>query len=769
MQINEIFLFMIKYTKSLLYLFLFFASVINADVIKRIDISGIENISRGTVLEYLLYESGDDINSDQLQIIVNSLQKTGFFQEININFDDNILSVALKENPTIKYVEFVNFENTDILSDEVIDSLKSNFAIKIGRIYNQSLLIEMVNAIVDLYRNNGYYEFKIDTKLDQDDKNRVGIQLNISEGNQALIESLIFNGNKLFDEEDLEDFFDIGKPDFFILNYFTEKDKFNKLELDAGIEKIRNAYLDKGYLDIRVERPEFEFINGKIKIFIEIIEGIQYRLNAVEITGDKKNFSDEYLLSFFDSQIDNYFSRSTVVKTVNEINKLFLNDGYAFATTKTSFKTIKDDSLKLNLLVDIKVDSRVFINRINISGNHRTQDDVIRREIKLNEGSVYSQKEFNESIKRIKRLGYFSDVNYETRRLKDSADKVDIFLTVDETKTGEMSIGLSHSNKTGAAITAGIKQSNILGTGNTFNGSFSNSDAVEEISFYFSNPYFNSEGHNISYGAFNKKIDAENLDTSSYVLDETGLSLGYGIPIDQNTNLSFNSRISNMNLKCGTSLAIYEPSQCATNKDLDANISVTLSQNSLNDFYFPSDGMKNIISGTLGLPGSDLQYFMIEGSHRSYSPIKDDLVFKFSSRLGLAGGYGGKDLFFTKRFYEGGASSIRGFDFNSIGSKYPNGRPKGGELSFVTSAGVSSKADFLGIDNENIRLSGFIDGGTVSDRYSNFQLDDIRVSSGVEFSWLTPIGPISVFSAFPIVKKDNDATENFSFELGTTF
>jgi len=319
-------------------------------------------------------------------------------------------------------------------------------------------------------------------------------------------------------------------------------------------------------------------------------------------------------------------------------------------------------------------------------------------------------------------------------------------------------------------LNAGISQNNILGTGNIFNAAISNSSAVEEISFYFKNPYFNNDGHSLSYGLFNKSIDASSLDAASYTLDESGFVVGYGIPLSEVSDLFGEIRFSSIDLKCGLDLKnIYEVSQCSETKDMDNNFSFTYSSNSLNDVFFPSDGSINSLTTVIGMPFSDFKYYKIEGRNRSYFPILGDKVFKFANRINFATGYGGDDLPFFKRYFEGGSSSVRGFNFNSLGAKYANDKPKGGELSFVSSIGVASPTDIIGIDNENMRLIGFLDAGAIAEKASLFDLNDIRSSIGLQLSWLTPIGPIGLHVAKPIIKKAGDDTQSFAFELGAKF
>ena len=269
---------------------------------------------------------------------------------------------------------------------------------------------------------------------------------------------------------------------------------------------------------------------------------------------------------------------------------------------------------------------------------------------------------------------------------------------------------------------------------------------------------------------FDRSTDASNLDASTYTINEKGFIFGYGIPIASDSDIFSELKTANISLTCGTDLLnIYEVTQCNSDDSLDSSFSLTYSQNSLNDAFFPTSGTNSRIESVIGVPFSDFKYYKAGLSYKKYGQIFNDKVLKFSTRFNLASGYGGDDLPFFKRFYEGGSSSIRGFDFNSLGPKYANDKPKGGEVSIISSIGIASKVDILGIDNENMRLIGFVDAGTLSEKVSNFNFNDLRSSIGIQLSWLTPIGPIGINLAQPIIKKSEDKTEVFAFELGAKF
>jgi len=741
--------------------------------IDEILIKGLSNVSRGTVLSYLSVEAGDE-TPDEVKInqLSNNLLESELFENVSIETVNSSLVIIVKENPVIKYFDFIDYEADLVLNEEIISNIKSNFNLKPGKIFIQKNLENLLRQLNSLYTDNAFYKAKIKINSKLDEQNRIGIELIFDEGEKALIKQMEITGNKFFEQEDLLSLFDIGEPDLFIINYFTEKDHFNKQDFDAGLEAIINKYNNEGFLDVVISEKNvlYEKTTDSLKILIKISEGKQFKINEITFSGNLLNFDPRTLRKQFTLKDGGSFKRSIVVDGVKKITKLFQDKGHAYTNVTTQIKLIENTDL-LDVAIMIKPDKRIFIDRIIIEGNFRTQDNVIRRELELLEGSVYSKQDLQDSIDKIKRLGFFSNVSYDLKRKLDNSDRVDMFISVIEQKTGEMSIGLSHSNTTGAAITAGINQNNILGTGNILDARFSNSDAVEEVSFYFKNPHINNSGHSLSYGITNRQVSAAKLDTSAYTLDETGFSLGYGVPLSENSSIFGEIKLSSIDLTCGSSLKLYdEVNDCNSNDDLDLTTSLSYSSNSLNDFYFPTEGVKNHAKTTIGLPFADFNYYSLELSSRSYTTVLDNKVLKYSTRFKTGSGYAGDELPFYKRFYEGGSSSVRGFDFNSLGAKYvTTNKPKGGEISLISSVGLGAPASLIGLDNDNMRISAFVDGGIIGENQSDFDLTDMRVSSGLAFSWITPIGPIGIHYAVPVIKKDEDLTSSFSFDLGTSF
>lgn len=737
--------------------------------IKNIEILGLDTISRGTVLSYLPVETGDNYTDQTSKKIISSLYKTQFFKDIEVSQANQTLTITVIENPHIKYVDLLN-QSEKVIDDDALQQVLSSMNLTPGKIFNKRQLAKLIEQLKATYISKGYYGIKITEKIEIDSSNRVGVELDISEGEVARIKSMHINGNKVQKEKTLLNLFQIGEPDFFIVNYFTEKDHYSKIALDAGIETLKSHYFNLGYLDFKVSDVKSELSKDKLSIDIDIQvnEGSKYKVGKIEFTGNMLDESSESLSELLTISTGDVFERKKIIDSIKAITDIYTNQGYAFA--KIDALTSEGEATHIiNLKFKVSLHKKVYINRITITGNTRTQDEVVRREIGIYEGGLYSNEELEESINKLKRLGFFSDVKMEVSKLRGFDDKINLSFSVEEAKTGTFSVGLSNSNSTGASFNLGIEEKNFLGTGNTLNASTSQSKAVKELNIYFSNPYFTKDKHSISYGIFNKKTEGSELKVEEYKVNEKGGSIGYGIPITKDTRIGVDLRLSSRKITCGTTFSgvDYEQAQCSSNDKTEAKLSINWRNNTLDDYNFPTKGDSNNLKASVTLPVADFKYYKFDASHKSYRSLTKNLTLKTSAEIGLAKGYGGKELPFFERYYGGGASSVRGFNFNSLGATYLNNKARGGELSMLMSASIVSPVTFME-DSKNMRVSAFVDAGGVSEKVA-FSTNDFRASVGLGFIWLTPVGPLGVYAAQPLIKKAGDKTSTFEFTIGTNF
>jgi len=720
-------------------------------------------------LSYLPVEIGDEFSDEISDLTIAKLYKTGLFEDIRVEFIESTLKLQISESPVIKYFEVKGFKNDRVLNEDALNLSIKDAKLSAGNLFKKDTFDFFIRKLNDEYLSSGHYKANINPKIEKDSSNRIGIEINIDEGDVAKINSFKILGSKDFDEDELLDFFSIGEPDLFFINFFTEKDFFSQFEFDAGLQKLKSHYISLGYLEYEVLEKQINLSDDKTEIDLEILinEGPRYILGKVDLSGDTLNIPYSEVITLMDINSGDFFENKKLVESLENINAFYGDQG--FANTNINASTTED---KVNKVVDVNIEvnvnNRVYLNRIVITGNTRTQDNVIRREINLLEGQLYIKSELDKSISNIRRLSYFSNVELKTTKVPNQPDKLDLLIKVDENKTGEFSIGLSQSSSTGAAFNLGIKERNFLGTGNTLNASLTNSEAVEELRFQFLNPDFNGKKHSLGYGAYSKQVNSQFIDLASYTLDEIGVNTSYGIPISEYGKFFNGFEISSSDLKCGLIYSVYESQQCGSSVGIvDYLYKSSISENSLNDSNFPSDGRQNNLSIQLALPFSDHKYIKFDGSHASYYPLSNSLVAKVSSRVGFIDSYNDSQIPFYKKYFGGGSASIRGFDFNSLGPKYPNGDVKGGEVSLLASGAIFSPLPLK--DSNNMRIGAFVDMGSITESISDFDLNDIRASSGIAFSWITPIGPIGVNLSKPIIKKTGDSIETFSFTLGSSF
>ena len=768
-----------KFIQLSALLLLFFTTQAFTNPINKINFIGLNNTSESTLLSLMPFEAGQNFSPYVSDQIIESLFKTGLFENISIVKNEKSLNITLKENPTIKYLEielssdsaFSNWlkgEKIHFTSEALNDQITEN-QLSTGNIFTEKKLEDFLLLLESKYSQAGYFNSKIIHNIEIDTQKRAGIELIVSQGNRATIDSFVISGSDKISEKELLKLFEIGEPDMALINYFTNKDDFTDSKLRNGIEIMTETYFDTGYLDFKVLEVKSDLSENKEKlsINIEVSEGIQYKLGDVSFEGELGNISLSKLNDTVSMSKGDIFNRNLIITDIQSLTDLYADQGYAFVDVNPITSDFLD-SVDINF--DISLNKKTYLNRITITGNTRTQDEVIRREIGVSEGGLYSRSILKKSLLNLRRLGYFSDVQISTSEVEGMADKIDINFNVEETQTGSVSFSMSHSNNYGVSFGAGIQEKNIFGSGNTLNADLKIAKSFNKVSFYFMNPNFNDEGHSVSIGAFRSEIDNDDVAANSYEIDSTGVTFGYGLPLSDDTRINANLEYSKNDIKCSALFAGtgYESSQCATKSNDEFKANVSWSKNTLNNYMYPTEGVNNSLNLGVSLPLGDYRYFNISADHTSYAPINTTTTLKLTGNLNLSKGYSGKELPFYKRHFGGGAGSVRGFGNKTLGPLYPNGKAKGGEISVLGSANLITPAFFFD-DNEKMRMSVFIDAGNIYEKSSNIKLGDIRMSAGFGFAFLSPIGAIGAFISTPVLKKAGDITEDFGLSIGTGF
>ena len=760
-------------------IFLFFTVQSNANPINKINFIGLNTSSESSLIEILPFKIGQDFSPYASDKIIQSLFETGLFSDIKILKNKNSLDITLTENPIIKFFN-VNIagpsgfsawlkNDVDHLNIDEINALVNENELSAGNIYSDKSLEDFILLLESKYSGSGYYNLSISSNIAIDAQNRVTVEIKITQGNRASIDSFKIIGSNIFLEDELLDFFKIGEANLALINFFTNKNDYSDIEIAKGIDLMTNHYFDNGYLDFKIINVENTQDESKenISIIIEVSEGIQYKLGNISFNGELGNISTDDLENSITISNGDIFNRNLIIDNIQTITDLYADQGYAFVEVSPKTSDILNS---VNISFFITLNKKVYVNRIMISGNTRTQDEVIRREIGISEGGLYSRSNLRRSILNLRRLGYFSDVIMESSKVEGVPDKINLSFIVKETQTGAVSFSVSHSNNYGISLGAGIQEKNIFGSGNTLNADLKISKSFNKVSFFFRNPNYNEKNHSISVGAFRSEIHNDDISKDSYEIDSTGLTLGYGIPLSEDTRINTGLEYSKNDIKCSSlfSSSGYESNECQTSSKDELKFNISWSENTLNDYLYPTKGENNSLAMGVSLPLGDYKYFDINAAHTSYSPINDNVTMKLAGSLNLAKGYGNKELPFYKRYFGGGSGSVRGFGNKTLGPLYPNGKAKGGEISLLGSVNLIAPAFFFD-NNDKMRMSAFIDAGNIYEKTSNIKLGDIRVSAGFGFAYLSPIGSIGAFVSTPILKKDGDIIEDFGFSLGTGF
>ena len=763
----------------LVIVFLFFTTNVYSNPIEKINFIGLNNTTENTLLKEIPLKVGDEYSDSASDTIIQSLFRTGLFSDISVTSNEGNINITLVENPTIKFFVF-NIDSGSgfsnwlkgeklLLSTETLKEELETNKLSSGNPYTQTKLDEFLLLLKSKYSGSGYYNAKISPSISVDAQNRVGIELNINQRERVKIESFSISGSNEIPSERLLKLFKIGEADMAFVNYFTNKDLFTEAEFSQGIDSMTNAYFNLGFLDFKILNVETKLGDKKEKmsLSIQISEGIQYKLGKISFNGGLEVFSREELAGTITTNEGDIFNRSTIIRDIQTLTDKFADKGFAFV----DINPVTTDFLNtVNVNFNISLNKKTYINRITISGNTRTQDAVVRREIGIAEGGLYSRSILRKSILNLRRLGYFSDVQISTSEVAGMPDKINIGILVTETQTGSVSFMMSHSNNYGISFGAGIQEKNIFGSGNTLNADFKISESYNKLSFYFMNPNYNEQGHSVSFGAFRSEINDDDVAINSYEINTTGASIGYGIPLSDNTRVNTEFEYTTNEIKCSSlfSSSGYESSQCATKNNDEFMLNINWNKNTLNNYLYPTLGVNNALSARIALPLGDYRYFNLSADHTSYKPVSDTTTLKLTGNFNLSKGFSGKALPFYKRNFGGGSGSVRGFGNKTLGPLYPNGKAKGGEIAILGSANLITPAFFVE-NNEKMRMSAFIDAGNIFEKSSNIEIGDIRMSAGLGFAYLSPIGSIGAFISTPILKKDGDTIEDFGFSLGTGF
>jgi len=716
------------------------------------------------------------VDEAELAGAIKDLFRTGLFTDIEASRDGGVLILTVRERPSITSIEIEG--NKNIETDMLMDAL-SGAGLEEGQVFRRATLERLELEILRSYISQGRYNARVKATAEELPRNRVAIKLDINEGDVAAIQHMNIIGNENFSDEELLDLFELRTSTWW--NSITNADKYARERLSGDLESLRSFYLDRGYLDFNVESSQVSISPDKKQVFIAIAlnEGSQYTVSDVQLRGELIVDEDELreLISIEEGDI---FSRSTMTAVSERLSRRLGREGYAFANVNAVPEPAEDNTASVTFYVE--PGKRAYVRRVNFEGNVSTRDEVLRQEMTQMEGGVASTDRIEYSKTKLERLGFFQTVDVETTPVPGTDDMVDVNYSVVEQPTGSLSASVGFSQASGVILGANVSENNFFGSGKRVSFGVNVSDSIKSANFSYSDPYYTVDGVSRGFSVFARETDFEEQDISSYLLDEYGGRLSFGYPTDSITRLNFGVGYTLSKVKGGvfTSQEVRDFIEEEGNNFNNYFLFGSWRRSTLNRGVLPTDGYSHSLSADVAVPGSDLTFYKLSHKTDFYQPLNENQTWVLRGRteVGYGDGYDGRDVMpFYEHFYAGGYGSVRGYEANSLGPRATNSPndlsdpdPFGGSVLTEGSLELIFPTPFAG-DSRSMRTAFFVDAGQVFDPDRDFDPagDEIRLSAGVGFQWITAVGPLAFSLAKPLNDKSGDDTQIFQFSLGQTF
>ncbi len=746
--------------------------------VKDIRVDGIQRTEAGTVFSYLPIKVGDTMTDDKAAEAIKVLFATGFFKDVRIEIEGGVVVVAVEERPAIAQIDFVGLKEFD--KDQMTKGLKeAGFAI--SRSFDRSMLERAEQELKRQYLTRGKYAVSITTTVTPLERNRVSINFSIDEGEASKIKQINIVGAQSFKEKDLQDLFQLRTPNW--ISWYTKNDQYSKQKLSADLESLRSFYLNRGFLEFNIESTQVSISPDKKDIYItvSVSEGERYVVSSIKLAGELILPEEEFRKAMKIKPGD-VFSRENLNLSTKAISDNLSAKGYAFANVNAA-PEIDKEKRQVAFTVFVDPGKRVYVRRVNVSGNTKTRDEVVRQEVRQMEGAWYDDERVKLSRERIDKTDYFSEVNVETPPVPGTTDQVDVNINVSEKSTGSISAGVGYSQSEGVILSGSITQANIFGSGRMVGLQLNTGKINRAVAIKYNNPYFTVDGVSQGFDLYTKKSNPQSLDYA-YKTESIGGGIRFGLPISEKQSISFGVAIDNTKVEIDRSDADtplqylnFSDKFCSGNNAC-SNLSLPISVG------WVSDTKDSVLNPTRGVyqranfeisPAGDLKYYKATYQHQRFYPVTRNMILMLNGELGYAKGLGGQELPFYKNFYAGGVESVRGYDSASLGPyEISNGDEVrlGGTRRIVFNAELSVPVPGFGGD-KSLRFGPFFDAGQV---YSDtpvssktYDSGSIRMSVGLAATWISPFGPLKFSLAQALNDQKNDKLQRFQFQMGTAF
>jgi outer membrane protein insertion porin family len=731
-------------------------------VIKDIRVEGIQRTEAGTIFSYLPAKVGDTMTDERAAQAIRTLFATGFFRDVSLEREGDVLVVVVQERPSIAQLEFSGMSAFE--KDQILTGLRQ-IGIAEGRIFDRGLLERAEQELKRQYLSRGYYAMRVSTTVTPLERNRVAVNFNIEEGGIAKIRQISIIGAKAFSESELVGQFVLRTPG--LLTWFSKHDQYSREKLSADLETLRSYYHDRGYLEFTIDSTQVSITPDKQDIYITIgvTEGNMYTVSDVRVGGELL-IPEKEVRDLIKIKPGDVFARAKVTESTKLIAERLGGEGYAFANIN-AVPNLDKEKREVAFTFFVDPGRRVYVRRINVTGNNKTRDEVIRREVRQMEGAWYNSEKIQLSKRRVDRLGYFSEVNLETPAVPGTTDQVDVNVAVVEKPTGALLFGAGYASGEGLVLTGSIKQDNIFGSGRHLALSINTSQLNTTYSLSYTNPYYTVDGVSQGFDVYYRELDPSANDLAQYRTKTVGGQVRFGVPITELDTIQYGMGLEQVDITTFPDSPLLYKDYVATFGPSNTNFFLTLgwARETRDSLIYPTKGSFHRASSEVGLPAADLEYYKLIYQYQRYFPLTSHISFMINSEFGYGDGYDDKPLPFFKNFYAGGPNSVRGFKSFTIGPKDANGDPRGGPQKVVGNAELLMPMPGLWNDR-SVRVSAFVDTGVVDDK---IETDLFRVSVGVAMLWVSPIGPLKLIYGVPIRKQPGDEVQNFQFTIGGIF
>ena len=732
--------------------------------VRDIRVEGLQRVEPGTVFASIPFRVGDDYTEEKGAAAIRSLFALGLFKDVRIEVNGDVLVLIVEERPNIAAVEFIGTKEFD--KDTLKKALK-DIGLAEGRPFDKALADRAEQELKRQYVNRSLYGAEIITTITPAERNRVNLSFTVVEGDLAKIKEMRVVGAKAFDESKLLDQFDQGTGNW--LSWYTKSDRYSRTKLNADLETLRAWYLARGYLEFRIDSTQVAISPNKqdISITINVTEGDRFVVSEVAMEGYYLGKDDEFK-SLIEIQAGKAYNADEVARTTKAFNEYFGNFGFAFARTDVRPEIDRTTNrVKLVLVADPA--RRAYVRRINIVGNNRTRDQIVRREFRQTESSWYDGEKIRLSRDRVNRLGYFKDVDIDTQEVPGTQDQVDLNVNVAEKPTGMLTLGAGFSSAEKVTLSFGIQQDNVFGSGHNLGVQVSTSKFNQYYVLNTTDPYFTEDGVSRTFELYHRASKPYVEQGGNYRLITSGLGLRFGLPFSEFDRIFVGSAAERTELVPGTNMLGVHADLCQQFGCVAQNVPITAgwARDSRDSYLNPNSGKFIRINSELGAFG-DARYTKLGGQYQQYFPITKKYTFAFNADLGIGQGLNGQKLPFYKNYYSGGLGSVRGFEQGTLGPRDITGPVIGGAKKLTLN--TEFLMPFPGAGNDRtLRLYGFFDMGNVYGELEKVDLGQLRSAYGMGLSWVSPMGPLRFAWARPVRSFPGDRIQQLQFQIGTSF